>query len=142
MMLNTIQRANAKTLFTTVSHKRHNILHSPLWTSHGAPPVRPLEKSYRTQHQRCGKPHHHYSDVIMDAMPSEITLIIPLMYIYIYVYIYILQHKYSNFIYCYFHFSNNFKLTWVRCISISYIDTILNFVCINFLPVPQPSLKL
>ena len=31
-----------------------------------------------------------------------------------------------------------FKLTWVRCISFSYIDTILNFVCINFSPVPQP----
>ena len=31
-----------------------------------------------------------------------------------------------------------FKLTWVRCISFSYIDTILNFMCINFLPVPQP----
>ena len=30
------------------------------------------------------------------------------------------------------------KFTWVRCISFSYIDTILNFVCINFLPVPQP----
>ena len=38
----------------------------------------------------------------------------------------------------YLNFSDNFKLTWARCISISYIDTIPNFVCTNFLPVPQP----
>ena len=75
MMLNTTQRVSAKTLLTTVSHKRHHILHSPLWASNGAPPVRPLEKSYRTQHQRCVTPHHHYSDVIMDAMPSGITAV-------------------------------------------------------------------
>ena len=51
---------------------------------------------------------------------------------------YISQHKFFSFIHFYYQFSNNFKLTWVRCISISYIDTILNFLCINFLPVPQP----
>ena len=49
-----------------------------------------------------------------------------------------LQHKYFSFIYSYFQFSNNFKLTWVRCISVSYIDTIFNFVCIIFFPVAQP----
>ena len=51
---------------------------------------------------------------------------------------YIVQHKYFSVICSYFHFSNNFKLTWIHCISISYIGTILNFVSINFLAVPQP----
>ena len=48
---------------------------SPYFTLMGKPwgtPVRPLEKCYRTQHLRCRKPHHHYSDVAMKATPSEI----------------------------------------------------------------------
>ena len=37
-------------------------------------------------------------------------------------------------------FTSQIISSWlgIRCISISYIDTILNFVCINFLHVPQP----